>query len=106
MLDTGYLILIFFILGCLVLAFFLGRSPVRRTLETRVTGKRVRYQETITASGNAYVPVKSEVFTIDTEITFDVPVSKALWDKLESGDRVVLDLHLNGEYSFKRRVKE
>jgi hypothetical protein len=52
------------------------------------------------------VPVKSEVFTIDAEITYDIPVRKALWDKLDNGDRVELNLHLNGEYSFKRRIRE
>ena len=76
-----------------------------KVVETRISGKRVRFQESITASGNAYVPVKSEVFTIDTEITYDIPVRKGLWDKLEQGDRVELNLHLDGEYSFKRRVR-
>jgi hypothetical protein len=101
-----YIFLLLFILACLILAFILGRSPVRRIVETRIIGKRVRYQESITASGNAYVPVKSEVFTIDAEITYDIPVRKALWDKLDNGDRVELNLHLNGEYSFKRRIRE
>jgi hypothetical protein len=58
MLDKGYLFLILFILGCPALAFFLGRSPLSRTFETKITGKRVRYQESIMASGNAYVPIK------------------------------------------------
>lgn len=104
MLDSVYIVLVFFIGGCLVFAFYLGRSPVTKTVETRITGKRVKYQQTITASGNAYVPIKSEIFTLDTDVTFDIPVSKSLWDKLNSGDKVVLNHHLNGEYSFKKRV--
>ena len=40
----------------------------------------------------------------DTDVTFDVPVNKSLWDKLNAGDRIVLNLHLNGEYSFKKRI--
>ena len=104
MLDSVYIILVLFIGVCLVLAYYLGRSPVTKTVETRITGKRVKYQQTITASGNAYVPIKSEIFTLDTDVTFDIPVSKSLWDKLNAGDRVVLNLHLNGEYSFKKRV--
>ncbi|HIH89595.1 TPA: hypothetical protein HA344_10375 [Candidatus Bathyarchaeota archaeon] len=99
-----YVFLLLFILLCLVLAYFLGRSPVRSVVETRITGKRVKYQESITASGNAYVPMKHEVFTIDTEITFDIPVAKSLWDKLDTNERVLLNHHLNGEYSFKKRV--
>ncbi len=97
--------LFLFLAACLLLAYFLGRSPVTKVVETRISGKRVRFQESITASGNAYVPVKNEVYTIDAEITYDVPVKKALWDKLEQGDRVELNLHLDGEYSFKRRVR-
>jgi hypothetical protein len=99
-----YLFLILFLLGCLVFAYFVGSSPVSKVVETRVTGKRVRFQQSITASGNAYVPIKSEVFTIDTEVTFDVPVSKSRWDKLETNDVVLLNKHLNGEYSFKKRI--
>ncbi|MFA5869959.1 MAG: hypothetical protein WC941_09710 [Candidatus Bathyarchaeia archaeon] len=97
--------LFLFLAACLLLAYFLGRSPVTKVVETRISGKRVRFQESITASGNAYVPVKNEVYTIDAEITYDIPVKKALWDKLEQGDRVELNLHLDGEYSFKRRVR-
>ncbi len=97
--------LFLFLAACPLLAYFLGRSPVTKVVETRISGKRVRFQESITASGNAYVPVKNEVYTIDAEITYDVPVKKALWDKLEQGDRVELNLHLDGEYSFKRRVR-
>jgi hypothetical protein len=104
MLDSGYIILILFIGVCLILAFYLGRSPVTKTVQTRITGKRVKYQQTITASGNAYVPIKSEIFTLDTDVTFDVPVSKSLWDKLNAGDQIILNRHLNGEYSFKKRV--
>ncbi len=99
-----YIFLILFILGCLVFAHFIGNSPVRKVMETRITGKRVRFQQSITAAGNTYVPIKSEVFTIDTEVTFDIPVSKSLWDKLDTNDRVLLNKHLNGEYSFKKRV--
>jgi hypothetical protein len=104
MLDSGYIILILLILVCLVLAHFLGRSPVRSVVETKIVGKRVKYQQSITASGNAYVPVKSEIFTIDTEITYDIPVKKSLWDKLDTGEAILLNKHLNGEYSFKKRV--
>jgi hypothetical protein len=100
-----YIFLLLFIGVCLVLAYFLGRSPVQSVVETHIVGKRVRYQQTITASGNAYVPVKHEVFSIDTEITYDVPVSKSLWDKLDTGEAVLLNKHLNGDYSFKKRVK-
>lgn len=74
--DSKYFLLIFLAM-CLLLVFFLGRSPVHRTVETRIVGKRVRFQESITASGNAYVPVKSEVFTIDTEITYDARAAVA-----------------------------
>ena len=95
-----------FLAAILLLAYFLGRSPVTKVVETRISGKRVKFQESITASGNAYVPVKSEVFTLDTEVTYDIPVRKALWDKLEQGDRIELNLHLNGEYSFKKKIKE
>jgi hypothetical protein len=102
--PVEYVFLLLFILGCLVFAYLVGNSPVRKVVETRITGKRVKYQETITASGNAYVPMKQEVFTIDTEITFDIPVSKNLWDKLDTNDRILLNLHLNGEYKFKKRV--
>ncbi len=97
--------LFLFLAACLLLAYFLGRSPVTKVVETRISGKRVRFQESITASGNAYVPVQNEVYTIDAEITYDVPVKKALWDKLEQGDRVELNLHLDGEYSLKRRIR-
>jgi len=58
MLDAGYLLLLIFILGCPALALFLDRSPVSRTFETKITGKRVRYQESIMASGNAYALIK------------------------------------------------
>lgn len=99
----------FFLIGflavCLLLAYFLGRSPVTKVVEARISGKRVKFQESITASGNAYVPVKSEVFTLDTEVTYDIPVRKALWDKLEQGDRIELNLHLDGEYSLKRKIR-
>jgi len=94
-----------FLAVCLLLAYFLGRSPVTKVVETRISGKRVKFQESITASGNAYVPVKGEVFTLDTEVTYDIPVRKALWNKLEQGDRIELNLHLNGEYSFKKKVR-
>lgn len=99
-----YLFLILFLVGCLVFAHFVGNSPVSKVVETRVTGKRVRFQQSIVASGNTFVPMKSEVFTIDTEVTFDVPVSKSKWDKLDTNDVVLLNKHLNGEYSFKKRV--
>jgi hypothetical protein len=102
--PSDYLFLLLFIGVCLALAYFLGRSPVRSVVETRIVGKRVKYQQTITASGNAYVPVKSEIFTIDTEITYDIPVKKSLWDKLDTGEAILLNKHLNGEYSFKKRV--
>ena len=97
--------LLIFLAVCLLLAYYLGRSPVRRTVETQIVGKRVKFQESITPSGNTYVPVKSEVYSLDTEITYDVPVSKVQWDRLDKVDRIELNLHLNGEYSFKRRVK-
>ncbi len=103
--PAEYTFLLFIIAACLVLAYFLGRSPVRSVVKTRIVGKRVKYQQTITASGNAYVPVKHEVFTIDTEVTYDVPVSKSLWDRLDTGEVVLLNKHLNGEYSFKKRIK-
>ena len=106
MMLSEFIFLLLFIMACLIFAYILGRSPVRHTVETKITGKRVRYQESITASGNAFVPIKSEVFTFDTEISYDIPVSKALWDKLDRGDRVELNFHLNGEYSFKKQVKE
>jgi hypothetical protein len=97
-------LLIFFIAGCLVFAHFIGNSPITKVIETKVTGKRVRFQQSITASGNTYVPIKNEVFTIDTVITFDIPVSKSLWDKLERNDSILINKHLNGEYSFKKRL--
>jgi hypothetical protein len=103
--QADYYFLLLIIGACLVLAYVLGRSPVRSVVETHIVGKRVRYQQSITASGNAYVPVKHEVYSIDTEITYDVPVSKSLWDKLDTGEAVLLNKHLNGEYSFKKRVK-
>jgi len=104
MLDE-YAFLLLFIAVCLILAYYLGHNPVRSVVETHVVGKRVRYQQSITAAGNAYVPIKHEVFSIDTEITYDIPVSKSLWDKLDTGELVLLNKHLNGEYSFKKRVK-
>ncbi len=104
--PAEYLFLLLFILGCLLFAHFVGNSPVSKVVETRLTGKRVKYQQSITASGNTYVPIKHEVFTIDTEVTFDVPVRKSLWDKLDTNDKVLLNKHLNGEYSFKKRVTE
>jgi len=103
--SEEYLFLLAIIGVCLVLAYFLGRSPVTSVVETHIVGKRVRYQQTITASGNAYEPIKHEVYSIDTEITYDVPVSKSLWDKLDTGEAVLLNKHLNGDYSFKKRVK-
>jgi hypothetical protein len=91
----------------LFVVFFVGSgNPVSKVVQTRIVGKRVKYQESITPSGNAYVPVKMEVFTLDTEITYDILVSKSTWDKLDKGDLVELNKHLNGEYRFKRRVKE
>lgn len=102
--DPG-IFLIGFIVGVLILALYLGKSPVSKKVETRITQKRVRFQETMIPSGNAYVPTKSEVFTIDTEITFDIPVSKGLWDRLDTGEKVELDKHLDGTYSYHRRVK-
>jgi hypothetical protein len=103
--SDEYLFLLAFIGVCLVLVYFLGRSPVTSVVETHIVGKRVRYQQTITASGNAYVPIKHEVYSIDTEITYDVSVSKSLWDKLDTGEPILLNKHLNGDYSFKKRVK-
>ena len=91
---------------CLALTFFRGRNPVSRTFETKITGKMVRYQKSIMASENAYVPIRYEVNSIDTAITYDIPVNKSLWEKLDSGDRVVIDLHLIGEYSFKKKITE
>ncbi len=79
-------------------------NPIRRRVKTRVIGKRIRYQESITASGNSYVPVKSELWIIDTEITFDIPVNKFQYDNLDSESYVELNLHLNGTYSFRRKT--
>ncbi len=101
---SDYLFLLIFIGGLLVFAYVVGNSPVTKVLETRVTGKRTRFQQTITASGNSYVPIKSEVFTIDTEVGFDIPVNKSLWDKLDTNDKVLVNKHLNGDYTFKKKI--
>jgi hypothetical protein len=102
--DPG-VFLIGFITVVLALALYLGKKPVSGRVETTITQKRVRFQETMIPSGNAYVPTKSEVFTIDTEISYDIPVSKSLWDKLDTGEKVELDKHLDGTFSYRRRIK-
>jgi hypothetical protein len=99
------LVLLFLILVLIVFIIYMGDgNPIRRKVKTRVIGKRIRFQESITASGNSYVPVKSEVWVIDAEITFDIPVNKFQYDNLDSGSYVELNLHLNGTYSFRRKL--
>jgi hypothetical protein len=99
------LILLFLIIVLIVFIIYMGDgNPTRRRVKTRVIGKRIRFQESITASGNSYVPVKSEVWVLDTEITFDIPVNKFQYDILDSGSYVELNLHLNGTYSFRRKL--
>ena len=96
--------LVGFLAVTLALAFYLGRSPVSGRVVTMITQKRVRFQETMVPSGNAYVPIKSEVYTLNTEVAFDIFVSKSLWDKLEAGDRIEVEKHLDGTYTYHRKV--
>lgn len=99
------LVLLFLVLVLIAFIIYMGDgNPIRRRVKTRVIGKRIRFQESITASGNAYVPVKNEVWILDTEIAFDIPVNKFQWDNLDSGSHVELNLHLNGTYSFRRKL--
>jgi len=98
-------VLLFLIIILVVFIIYMGDgNPIRRRVKTRVIGKRIRFLETITASGNSYVPVKNEVWVLDTEIAYDIQVNKIQWDRLDKGDQIELNLHLNGTHSYRRKI--